>query len=98
MRDEAGGGRQPRHVGGLVLADFAPHDLERLRDDHAHRRLGFADAEVAGWFAAAGLTALPPQHLPGRPLTVTLWAADRPALSPAPAVQTAGPPSQGSLP
>lgn len=65
--------------GGLLLAiDFAPHDLEMLRDQHAHRRLGFADAEVEGWFAAAGLSRRPPVRLPGKPLTVVLWSAEKP--------------------
>ena len=41
--------------GRLLIADFAPHELEFLRDDYAHRRLGFSDREVEGWFAAAGL-------------------------------------------
>ncbi|MBR9971161.1 ArsR/SmtB family transcription factor [Magnetospirillum sulfuroxidans] len=64
--------------GGLLLVvDFAPHDLEILRDQHAHRRLGFADAEVQGWFAAAGLTCAAPVMLPGKPLTVVLWSAEK---------------------
>ena len=37
-----------RPGGRLVVVDFAPHELEFLRDEHAHRRLGFADAEVRG--------------------------------------------------
>jgi ubiquinone/menaquinone biosynthesis C-methylase UbiE len=41
--------------GRLVIADFAPHELEFLRSELAHRRLGFADREVEGWFAAANL-------------------------------------------
>ena len=41
--------------GRLLIADFAPHELEFLRDDYAHRRLGFSDREVEGWFASAGL-------------------------------------------
>jgi len=65
--------------GGLLVAvDFAPHDLEALRESHAHRRLGFADAEVAGWFAAAGLSPDGARHLPGKPLTVVLWRAKKP--------------------
>ena len=44
--------------GRLVIADFAPHTLEFLREQHAHRRLGFADAEIEGWCAAAGIGAL----------------------------------------
>ena len=37
------------------MVDFAPHELEHLRAEHAHRRLGFSDAEIAAWFKAAGL-------------------------------------------
>lgn len=65
--------------GGLLVAvDFAPHALEVLRESHAHRRLGFADSEVAGWFAAAGLIPDGAHHLPGKPLTVVLWRAKKP--------------------
>jgi ArsR family transcriptional regulator len=67
-----------RPGGRLVVADFAPHELEFLRTEHAHRRLGFSDAEVEGWFRAAGLEPQTPVRLPGEPLTVVLWAADRP--------------------
>jgi ubiquinone/menaquinone biosynthesis C-methylase UbiE len=69
-----------RPGGILVLVDFAPHTLEFLREEHTHRRLGFADAEVAEWCRAAGLDPAPPRHLPGDPLTVIIWAAHRPAL------------------
>ncbi len=41
--------------GRLIISDFAPHDLEFLREEHAHRRLGFADEEVRNWCAAANL-------------------------------------------
>ncbi len=34
--------------GRVLIADFAPHELEFLRTDYAHRRLGFSDTEVAG--------------------------------------------------
>jgi ubiquinone/menaquinone biosynthesis C-methylase UbiE/DNA-binding transcriptional ArsR family regulator len=47
--------RVMRPGGRLAIADFAPHSLEFLRDDYAHRRLGFSDREVKGWFDAAGL-------------------------------------------
>lgn len=65
--------------GLLVVVDFAPHQLEALRDEHAHRRLGFADAEVDGWLRAAGLEPGPVTRLPGRQLTVILWSATRAA-------------------
>ena len=32
--------------GRLVIVDFAPHEMEELRDSHAHRRLGFSDLEI----------------------------------------------------
>jgi ubiquinone/menaquinone biosynthesis C-methylase UbiE/DNA-binding Lrp family transcriptional regulator len=67
------------HAGGrLLIADFAPHDLEFLRSDFAHRRLGFSDREVQGWFAAAGLTPVAAEAIAGGAkdkLTVKLWLA-----------------------
>jgi len=69
--------------GRIVIADFAPHELDALRTEHAHRRLGFADAEVLGWLRAAGLDPATPVALPGEKLTVCLWAADKPAELPA---------------
>jgi ArsR family transcriptional regulator len=68
-----------RPNGVLVLVDFAPHALEFLRDEHAHRRLGFSDAEVAEWCRAAGLDPASPRQLPGDPLTVVIWTAHRQA-------------------
>ena len=44
-----------RPGGCLVIVDFAPHELEYLRAEHAHRRLGFADAEIMQWCRDAGL-------------------------------------------
>ena len=73
--------RMLRPNGVFVLVDFAPHALEFLRDEHAHRRLGFSDAEVAEWCRAAGLDPASPQHLPGDPLTVVIWTAHRHALA-----------------
>ena len=70
-----------RPGGRMVIADFAPHHLDHLRTEHAHRRLGFSDAEVVAWIAEAGLRCEPVVHLPGGALTVSLWAADKPALS-----------------
>ena len=50
--------------GRLLIADFAPHTHEALRQAHQHRRLGFSDEEIARWMEAAGLTCEPPVALP----------------------------------
>lgn len=71
-----------RPGGQMLVADFAPHDLESLRSEHEHRRLGFGDSEVAGWFAAAHLDSRKVVHLPGDPLTVTVWLAAKPEGTP----------------
>lgn len=44
-----------RPSGRLLIADFAPHGLESLREAHAHQRLGFSDRQMSDWFAEAGL-------------------------------------------
>ena len=72
--------RTMRAGGKLLIADFAPHDLEFLRQDFAHRRLGFSDREVQGWFAAAGLKALAAEAIAPygnskEKLTVKIWLA-----------------------
>jgi ubiquinone/menaquinone biosynthesis C-methylase UbiE/DNA-binding MarR family transcriptional regulator len=66
-----------RPGGRLLIVDFAPHALEFLRVDHAHRRLGFADDEILDWCRAAGLDPARARHLPGSPLTVAIWQARR---------------------
>ena len=66
--------------GRLLVVDFAPHDHEELRAQHAHTRLGFEDSQVCGWLADAGLDARVADRLSGGPLTVTLWIGERAAL------------------
>ena len=80
--------RVMRAGGRLAIADFAPHGLDFLREDYAHRRLGFSDREVKGWFEATGLkpqesdTIAPAVHMGSGPsaekLTVKLWLAAKP--------------------
>ena len=68
--------------GRVLIIDFAPHDLEFLRAEHQHRRLGFSDAEMERWLAAAGLGDMATRTLPPaseRGLTVKIWGAARDA-------------------
>ena len=66
--------------GRLLVVDFAPHDLEFLRETQAHRRLGFAPEQVTGWLEDAGLPTVTTRDLAPTgevedQLTVTLWLA-----------------------
>ncbi len=63
--------------GEIVIVDFAPHALEHLRADHAHRRLGFSDDEVNGWLRVNRLRPEPARRFEGTPLTVVMWRAVR---------------------
>jgi ubiquinone/menaquinone biosynthesis C-methylase UbiE len=45
--------RMLRPGGRVMLVDFAAHDHEELRLDHAHARLGFSHAQVADWLEQA---------------------------------------------
>ena len=66
-----------RGSGHLLIVDFAPHDREEFRRDAAHARLGFADAQIRGWFAASGLLLENSLSLSGGELTVKLWLGRR---------------------
>ena len=73
-----------RPGGRLLIVDFAPHDLEFLRDEHAHLRLGFAAETVRQWLEAAGLDIVREQTLPPGPLgkiAVSLWLARDPRVA-----------------
>ncbi len=66
--------------GRLIVVEFAPHQLEALRDEHAHRHLGVADADFHKWTQAAGFEVAskssfdPPAGADG--VAVNLWVAD----------------------
>ncbi|WAP69683.1 ArsR/SmtB family transcription factor [Jiella pelagia] len=76
---EAAGALAPG--GRLAIIDFAPHDLEFLRSQHAHLRLGFSDQTLASYAEAAGLNVRSLAHLESTAteageLTVTLLLAE----------------------
>jgi ArsR family transcriptional regulator len=84
--------------GKLLVVDFAPHGLEFLREQAAHRRLGFARDQLARLFGSAGLKLDSFRELKAEPaagkLTVSLWLGSRPAVAtrkkrPSPKVEVA---------
>lgn len=66
--------------GHFLIVDFAPHSMEELRDEHAHRRLGFARDEVDAWCLENGLEVVEVRDLDGDPLTVSIWKTRSPQL------------------
>ena len=75
-----------RPGGRLLVVDFAPHDLEFLRQEHAHLRLGFAADTVAQWMTAAGLEMVGQENLAPEPgsegeIAVSLWLARDPRIA-----------------
>jgi ubiquinone/menaquinone biosynthesis C-methylase UbiE/DNA-binding transcriptional ArsR family regulator len=75
-----------RPQGRLLVIDFAPHDHEFLRDEHAHRRLGFAEETVSQWLEQAGLDVInhrsvPPDAGSEGEIAVSLWLARDPRLA-----------------
>ena len=81
-RAVAEAGRLLKPGGRLLIADFAHHELEIMREQYQHRRLGILDDDMRGWLKSAGLmplvtSDLPPKSLQG--LTVKIWLAAKPA-------------------
>jgi len=69
-----------RPGGRLVVVDFAPHTLEHLRSEHAHRHLGVSEADFQRWADKAGLSVRSAKTF-GSPdgdkgVAVTVWTAD----------------------
>jgi hypothetical protein len=64
----------------VETVDFAPHTLEHLREEHAHRHLGVSELDFARWADRAGFTVTKARtfHSPAREkgVAVTIWTAD----------------------
>jgi ArsR family transcriptional regulator len=68
--------------GKLLVVDFAPHELEFLREQSAHRRLGFGRDQLGRMLEGAGLKLerfreLSPGPAEGK-LIVSLWLGQKP--------------------
>ena len=69
-----------RPGGRLLVVDFAPHEQEFLREQYAHRRLGFMPETVTQWITASGLEPVMHRQLGPEPgsevkIAVSLWLA-----------------------
>lgn len=72
--------------GQLLVIDFAPHEQEFLREQHQHRRLGFAAEEIITMLRDCGLNVESQRDLtsPGEAaskLTVSFWIARDPRIN-----------------
>ncbi|WP_417592400.1 ArsR/SmtB family transcription factor [Parasphingorhabdus sp.] len=67
--------------GIVLIADFAAHDREDLRTEHAHARLGFSDDSMKRWLTASKLELVQTRTLDGGELTVKIWVARKPVIS-----------------
>ena len=72
--------------GQLLIVDFAPHDLEFLRSEHGHHRLGLSHEALNAWAETAGLRLMTPKSFAppegaGEGLTVNIWKAVKPAIA-----------------
>lgn len=69
--------RVTRPGGRIAIVDFAAHDREELRSEHAHARLGFSDEQMLALLTDAGFVPEAPTALAGTPLTVKIWTGRR---------------------
>jgi ubiquinone/menaquinone biosynthesis C-methylase UbiE len=77
--------RALRPGGRMLVVDFAPHSEEFLREQFAHRRLGFANEEIESFILEASLAPVetrlvPPETGESGKLTVALWLARDPRI------------------
>ena len=82
-RAQRSGARACAPAGRLLVVDFAAHGEEFLREQFAHRRLGFANEEIEAFVSEAGLRRsraelVPPEAGEPGKLTVALWLARDP--------------------
>lgn len=73
-----------RPGGQVLIVDFAPHNLEFLRSEHGHHRLGLSHDAMSAWVSDSGLEMIKQQSFDPPAdaedgLTVNIWKAVKPA-------------------
>jgi ubiquinone/menaquinone biosynthesis C-methylase UbiE len=63
--------------GIVIIIDFLPHQNESLRENYAHRRLGFSEKEVMDWCEMTNLMCKSPMIMRGQELDIAIWVAQK---------------------
>jgi ubiquinone/menaquinone biosynthesis C-methylase UbiE len=66
-----------RPDGIVIVIDFLPHKNEKLRDEHAHRRLGFSEEEINEWCRITDLKITTTKVMRGKELDLFIWVATK---------------------
>ena len=71
-----------RDNGRLMIVDFSSHNVEELRKNHAHARLGFSKEAIEEIFEQANIhlahyVALPSKKMDSEALTVSIWLGQK---------------------
>ena len=66
-----------RPDGIVIVIDFLPHKNEKLREEHAHRRLGFSEEEINEWCRTTDLKITTTKVMRGKELDLFIWVATK---------------------
>lgn len=66
-----------RPDGIVIVIDFLPHKNEKLREEHAHRRLGFSEEEINEWCRITDLKITTTKVMRGKELDLLIWVATK---------------------
>jgi ubiquinone/menaquinone biosynthesis C-methylase UbiE len=66
-----------RPDGIVIVIDFLPHKNEKLREEHAHRRLGFSEEEIGEWCRITDLKITTTKVMRGKELDLFIWVATK---------------------
>ena len=66
-----------RPDGIVIVIDFLPHKNEKLREEHAHRRLGFSEEEINEWCRITDLKITTTKVMRGKELDLFICVATK---------------------